>query len=123
MTELKEPCVSVITPAYNAERFIAETIESVRKQTYQNWEMIIVDDVSTDQTVDIIKQYSQIDERIKLVELDANSGAAVARNTAMDHSKGRYWAFLDSDDKWLLEKLSTKFAIMINLESTFSYTK
>jgi len=123
MTELKEPCVSVITPAYNAERFIAETIESVRKQTYQNWEMIIVDDVSTDQTVDIIKQYSQIDERIKLVELDANSGAAVARNTAMDHSKGRYWAFLDSDDKWLPEKLSTQLAFMQKHDYAFTYTK
>src|SRR5699024_6975354 len=89
----------------NAERFIHEAIESVINQTYPNWEMIIVDDCSTDETTDIVKNYQQKDDRIKLIELEENSGSAVARNTAMDHATGRYLAFLDSDDLWTPEKL------------------
>ncbi len=123
MTEINQAYVSVITPAYNAERFIAEAIESVLEQTYKDWEMIIVDDQSTDQTVDIIKQYSQQDSRIKLIELEKNSGAAVARNTAMDHSKGRFFAFLDSDDKWVPEKLTKQLAFMQEKDYAFTFTK
>ncbi len=122
MTE-RQALVSVITPAYNAEQFIAETIESVQNQTYEHWEMIIVDDQSTDQTVPIIQQYEQLDERIKLVQLEENSGSAVARNTAMDHAQGRYLAFLDSDDCWLPEKLSKQIAFMQENDLAFTFTK
>src|SRR5690625_536608 len=122
MTEI-QALVSVITPAYNAERFIAEAIESVQKQTYEHWEMIIVDDQSKDQTVQIVKQYVEVDDRIKLIQLEENSGSAVARNTAMDHAQGRYLAFLDSDDRWLREKLEKQLAFMQQNDLAFTFTK
>ena len=97
--------VSIITPSYNSEKFISMTIDSVLRQTYRNWEMIIVDDASTDNTCTIIYDYCKKDNRIKLIRLKKNSGAAVARNRAIEKSKGKYIAFLDSDDIWLPEKL------------------
>src|SRR5699024_9770943 len=105
MTHDKEPMISVITPAYNSEVYIQETIQSVLNQTYSDWEMIIVDDRSKDNTVRLIKEMQDKDSRIRLIELEKNSGSAVARNTAIEHSKGRYIAFLDSDDGWYPEKL------------------
>lgn len=123
MTDLKEPLVSIITPAYNAERFIGETIESVLKQTYPHWEMIIVDDKSTDRTVEIVESYVKQDSRIKLIQLEKNSGSAVARNTAMDNAKGRYLAFLDSDDLWMEEKLEKQLKFMQENDIAFSFTK
>lgn len=115
--------VSIITPAYNAERFIGEAIESVLAQTYSNWEMIIVDDCSTDQTVKLVKSYQAQDQRIKVIELEENSGSAVARNTAMDHATGKYLAFLDSDDLWLPTKLAKQVAFMQEKDIAFSFTK
>lgn len=115
--------VSIITPAYNAERFIRETIDSVLKQTYSDWEMLIVDDCSTDQTVSIVKEYEQLDDRIRLIQLEKNSGSAVARNTAMDNATGKYLAFLDSDDVWLPEKLEKQLQFMQDKDVAFSYTK
>ena len=90
--------VSVITPMYNCEKFISETIESVLNQTYTNWEMIIIDDCSTDKSKQIAKQYIERDKRIRLIELKENSGAAVARNKGIEVSSGRFIAFLDGDD-------------------------
>src|SRR5690625_4737905 len=101
----ENPIVSIITPAYNAERFIGETIESVLEQTYTNWEMIIVDDASTDQTAKIVQDYMKKDARIRFIQLNKNEGSAVARNTAMREAKGQYLAFLDSDDLWFEHKL------------------
>jgi len=118
-----QPLISVITPAYNAERFIAGTIESVQAQTYENWEMIIVDDQSSDQTAQIVASYAQADHRIQLHQLEENSGAAVARNTAMRQAKGRYIAFLDSDDQWFPEKLEKQLAFMQEKKIAFSFTK
>ena len=92
--------VSVITPMYNCEKFISETIESVLNQTYTNWEMIIIDDCSTDKSKQIAKQYIERDKRIRLIELKENSGAAVARNKGIEVSSGRFIAFLDGDDLW-----------------------
>ena len=123
MKELKKPLVSVITPAYNAEAFIAETIESVMNQTYANWEMIIVDDRSSDKTMDIIHEYAAQDDRIKVHQLVENSGSAVARNTAMDLAQGKFFAFLDSDDQWLPEKLAIQVAFMQENGVAFSFTK
>lgn len=123
MTQRKHPLISVITPAYNAERFIDETIESVLQQTYPHWEMVIVDDCSTDKTVDIVENYVKQDQRIKLITLDTNSGSAVARNTAMDHAQGDYIAFLDSDDVWFPEKLTKQLAFMQEKNIAFSFTK
>lgn len=116
------PIISVITPAYNAERFIKDTIQSVLDQTYDCWEMIIVDDRSQDQTVELIKEMQDKDDRIKLIVLDENSGSAVARNTAIENAQGRYIAFLDSDDRWMPEKLERQLAFMQEKDIAFSYT-
>nr|WP_246521273.1 MULTISPECIES: glycosyltransferase family 2 protein [Ornithinibacillus] len=118
-----DPLISVITPAYNAERFIGETIESVLCQTYSNWEMIIVDDCSTDRTVAYIQEYAKKDSRIKLIQLKTNSGSAIARNTAMENASGRYIAFLDSDDLWYPEKLERQLRFMQEKDIAFSFTK
>ena len=99
------PLVSIITPNYNCSRFITETIESVLAQTYTNWEMIIVDDCSTDNSYQISLEYSQKDSRIKVYKNDKNSGAAFSRNSALDIAQGEYIAFLDSDDLWETVKL------------------
>jgi teichuronic acid biosynthesis glycosyltransferase TuaG len=99
-----DPQVSVIMPAYNAQRYIGESIESVIGQTWQNWELIIVDDGSHDRTANIVQQYQSNDNRIKYFYQE-NSGQGKAKNTGIRHSKGDYIAFLDSDDLWLKEKL------------------
>lgn len=114
--------VSIITPVYNVEKFIAETIESVINQTYKEWELILVDDCSTDRSAAIIKLYSEKDSRIKYHKLEKNSGAAVARNTALRIAEGRYVAFLDSDDLWENSKLSIQLDFMKKNNIEFSFT-
>ncbi len=115
--------VSVITPAYNCADFIGKTIESVVSQTYTNWEMIIVDDCSTDNTEDVVKKYSENDSRIKYYCLARNSGAAAARTEAMRRAVGEYMAFLDSDDLWLPGKLEKQLGFMKNNGCAFSCTE
>lgn len=119
---MKNIDVTIITPLYNSEDFISETIESVLSQSYQNWEMIMVDDCSTDRGVEIVKKFQRKDDRIKLIELEKNSGAAVARNTAIKKANGRYISFLDSDDLWHPEKLESQIRFMQNNGYAFSYT-
>lgn len=117
-----EELVSIITPTYNCGKFIGETIESVLKQSYQNWEMIIVDDCSEDNTKEIVEKYIKKDKRIKYYLLDSNSGAAVARTMAMELSKGKYMAFLDSDDLWSTDKLERQICFMKTKDCAFSCT-
>lgn len=119
---MEQELVSIITPIYNGEKFIEETIISVKKQTYTNWEMIIVDDCSKDNSEKIIKKLAESDERIKYFRLDKNSGVANARNTALKISKGRFAAFLDADDLWLPEKLEKQIDFMLehNIEISFA---
>lgn len=119
---MSKPLVSIITPSYNSEEYIDETIQSVLAQTYPNWEMIIVDDFSKDSTKDIVKRYISSDNRIKLFELTHNSGPSVARNTAISKAKGSFIAFLDSDDVWLPNKLEVQVAYMLDNNYTFTYT-
>lgn len=114
--------VSIITPAYNAAAYIAETIESVLAQTYTNWEMLIVNDCSKDNTAEIVQSYAAKDKRIKLINLKQNSGAAAARNTAIQNAKGRYIAFLDSDDLWKKEKLQKQIEFMQQNRYAFTFT-
>lgn len=114
--------VSIITPAYNAAAYITETIESVLAQTYPNWEMLIVNDCSKDNTEEIVQSYAKKDKRIKLINLKQNSGAATARNTAIQNAKGRYIAFLDSDDLWKKEKLQKQIQFMQKNGYAFTYT-
>ena len=114
--------VSVITPAHNAERFLADTVRSVQAQTYQHWELWIVDDVSTDGTAAIAAGFAQDDRRVRHLRLDENLGPAGARNAGMDAATGRYVAFLDADDLWLPTKLEMQIAFMSRTGSHFSYT-
>ncbi len=114
--------VSIITPSYKSAKFISQTIESVLTQTYQNWEMIIVDDVSSDNSNETIEKYIKKDSRIKLLKLEKNSGPAVARNKAIEEAKGRYIAFLDADDLWKPEKLEKQIIFMQKKDCALSYS-
>lgn len=113
--------VSIIMPSYNTARFISETIESVLAQAYPNWELIIVDDCSADDTDAIVRPYLS-DDRIRHIKNKKNSGAAVSRNRALREAKGKWIAFLDSDDLWLPEKLEKQIAFMEKNDYHFSYT-
>ncbi|WP_419885079.1 glycosyltransferase family 2 protein [Paenibacillus sp. B-A-8] len=115
-----EILVSIITPVYNSELYIRDTINSVLFQTHQNWEMLIVDDCSTDKTAGIIKEYN--DPRIKYFRLQENSGAAEARNKALEKAQGKYIAFLDSDDMWKPNKLEEQLIFMVEGKIGFSFT-
>ncbi len=117
-----QPAVTIITPSFNASRFIRETIESVKAQSFGDWELIIVDDCSSDDTRMIVEKESIVDNRIILHKLERNSGAAVARNTAIHLAKGRFLAFLDSDDLWLPDKLEKQLAFMKENNAAFSFT-
>lgn len=120
---MTKPLVSIITPSYNSTKYIGDTIASVQAQSYDNWEMIIVDDCSKDNSREYIKGFVEADPRIRLMELEVNSGAAVARNTAINSAKGKYVAFLDSDDLWHPEKLEKQIAFMEEKGYAFTYTK
>ena len=117
-----EKLVSIITPTYNCAKFIARTLDSVLAQTYKNWEMIIVDDCSQDNTKEIVEEYMKRDSRIKYHLLDVNSGAAVARNAAMEMAQGTYMAFLDSDDIWSPDKLERQITWMEHEGYAFTCT-
>lgn len=108
------PLVSVVTACYNSEKHISETIGSVLNQTYQNWELLLVDDCSSDRTVSVVEVFQKKDSRIKLFQLNENSGAAVARNKAIEEASGEFIAFLDSDDTWLPQKLEKQIDFMLN---------
>ena len=112
--------VSIIMPNYNAAKFIGATIDSVIAQTYQNWELIIVNDCSSDNSMEIIRQYS--DDRIRVIENAVNSGAAISRNNAIKAACGRWIAFLDSDDLWEKDKLSKHLQFMVQKKAAFSFT-
>lgn len=114
--------VSVITPAYNAAKFLKQTVESVQKQTFTDWEMIIVDDCSTDDTYKIAKKLSESDKRIKVLQNRINSGVAVTRNVALDAAAGEYMAFLDADDLWLPQKLEKQVNFMDSGQYVLTYT-
>ena len=113
--------VSVIMPSYKCGKFISESIKSVQCQTYQNWELIIVDDCSGDGTVQIVESFQKNDQRIRLLQNETNSGAALSRNYALREAKGRWIAFLDSDDLWKPEKLEHQLEFMASKGYAFSY--
>lgn len=116
------PLVSIITPSWNVERFIGETIESVQAQTVDDWELLIADDCSTDQTATIVSRYAASDARIKLIRQPRNGGPALARQAAIDNAQGRFLAFLDSDDMWLPTKLERQIAFSKKTRAALSYT-
>ncbi len=108
-------------PLYNTENYVADAIDSVIAQTYQNWELLITDDCSTDGSIAIVESYMLKDNRIRLFILEKNSGAAVARNKCLREAQGRYIAFLDSDDVWNPHKLEHQVQFMKNNGYSFSY--
>ena len=114
--------VSIITPLYNCTNFLDTTLNSILSQTYQNWEVIMVDDLSSDDSVSKAQVFAEKDHRIKLIQLEKNSGAAVARNKAIEAATGRFIAFLDSDDLWHPQKLEKQINFMLKNNYAFSYT-
>jgi len=119
---MQDDLVSIITPIYNAERFISDTVKSVKSQTYQNWEMILVDDCSSDRSKAMIEAYAKEDNRIKYLFLPENVGAAIARNTGLSHAQGRFIAFVDSDDQWDSKKLERQLAFTKENQASFTFT-
>lgn len=113
--------VSIITPAFRAEKIVAETIRSVQAQTYPDWQLLIVDDGSPDDTAKVVSEFAAKDPRIQLIRQN-NAGPAMARQAGLNHAKGRYIAFLDSDDLWLPEKLERQLAFMAKHRAALSYT-
>lgn len=114
--------VSIITPSFNCKDYIEETYNSIVCQTYSNWEWLITDDCSTDGIYEYLVELSKLDDRIKLFRNNINSGAAVSRNNSIEKATGRFIAFLDSDDLWVEEKLSTQIKFMLENEVAFSYS-
>lgn len=114
--------VSIVMPSYNTAKFIQETLQSVLDQTYENWELLLVDDCSSDNTDEVVKSYLS-DSRIRYIKNEQNSGAAVSRNRALREAKGKWIAFLDSDDLWTPDKLEKQIAFMKKNGYYFSYTQ
>lgn len=118
-----EALVSIITPNYNCEKFIKKTVESVLNQTYKNWELLIIDDCSEDKSREIIQEFIKKESRIKLIKMDNNSGAALCRNKGIELAKGKYIAFLDSDDIWTNLKLEKQIDFMEKNNVDFTYSQ
>lgn len=116
------PLVSIITPSYNCIATIEKTINSVISQTMTDWEMLIVDDCSTDHSRELIKNIVAVDSRVKLIERTWNAGPAIARNIAIEYAQGRYIAFLDADDQWHPTKLEKQLNFMSEKDIALSYT-
>lgn len=115
--------VSIVTPAFRAARYVGEAIRSVQAQTYRDFEMLIVDDCSPDDTVAIVERFAAADPRIRLLRQQTNGGPAAARNRALAQARGRWIAFLDSDDTWLPEKLEKQLAFHRACGAKISFTE
>jgi len=115
------PVVSIITPLFNCATFLRETIQSVQAQTFRDWELILVDDCSEDDSLEIARAFEQSDSRIRVIQLPENAGPAIARNKGIEAASGRYIAFLDSDDIWLPEKLERQLNFMTERGAAFSF--
>lgn len=115
------PVVSVVMPAYNAATYLPNTVQSVLEQSFKDLELLIVDDASSDHTFEVVEKLSATDSRITYIKLDENQGVANARNVGVQHSRGEYVAFLDSDDIWLPDKLKIQLTFMQQHQVDFSY--
>ena len=121
---MEQALVSIIVPVYNVEKYICETIECVRKQTYGNWELLLVEDCSKDNTVAVILEYLDKvqDSRVRLIRQEKNNGAARSRNRGLREAGGRYIAYLDADDLWVPEKLEKELVFMKEKQAAFAFT-
>ncbi|QTB98588.1 glycosyltransferase family 2 protein [Alcaligenes sp. SORT26] len=122
MSNTQATLVSIVMPAFNAVSTLSASVASVQQQDHSSWELFIIDDGSTDKTLDLILEYEAQDPRIKLIQQPFNQGVAAARNAGIKAAQGRYLAFLDSDDLWLPEKLSKQLKAMQEHEATVSMT-
>ncbi len=122
MNIVDENLVSIITPAYRVEKIVQETIDSVICQTYQNWELLVADDCSPDGTASVISSAANADTRVKLISCPVNGGPAAARNAALAQARGRWIAFLDSDDLWLPNKLEETIRHAVANEAALTFT-
>lgn len=125
MTEnRKDSLISIIVPVYNIEKYIMETMDCVRQQTYSDWELLLVEDGSSDGTAEIIMEYVERtqDARIRLIRQPSNMGAAKARNRGLEEAQGRYIAYLDADDLWVSRKLERELAFMKEKQAAFVFT-
>lgn len=119
----QSPVVSIIMPAFNSARFIEASINSVQQQNFQEWELLVIDGGSRDNTREIVKQYSSRDPRIHLIINHDDKGPAHARSTGIRQARGEYVSFLDGDDLWLRNKLSYQLHFMRGIAADFSYTQ
>lgn len=117
-----KPTISIITPAYNAENYISQTIESVQNQSFKDWELIIVDDCSKDYTSVLVKEFENKDPRIRMIKAPQNGGVAKARNLGLEQAQGDFIAFVDSDDLWKPDKLEKQLSFMKEKGCVLSYT-
>lgn len=116
--------ISIVTPVYNAEKYIRQTIDMVRNQSFADWELILVEDCSKDNSAEVLRQITEElqDERIRVIYKEQNEGAAKARNTGIDAATGRYLAFLDADDIWMKDKLADELSFLQEKEAAFVFT-
>jgi teichuronic acid biosynthesis glycosyltransferase TuaG len=119
---LAQPTVSVVMPAYNVKAYLEEAVRSVMNQSFQDWELVVVDDASTDETPNILQALAGEEPRLVVERLAKNCGVGYCRNRALELAKGRFVAFLDSDDRWHPEKLARQLAFMQKKESPFTFT-
>lgn len=114
--------ISIVVPVYNAEKFLEETINCILNQTYQNWELLLVDDCSKDKSAEIINSFIKKDKRIKYIKMAKNGGPALARNKGIEEAKGNFLCFQDADDLWDKNKLEKQLNFMKDKNCAFSYT-
>lgn len=123
INQYQDELVSIVTPIYNGEGYVAETVRAIQAQTYQNWELLITDDCSKDGTASILQEFARLDHRIKPLRTPVNSGPANARKTSLQQARGRYLALCDGDDVWLPEKLERQLNFMQKSGIVYSYTQ
>lgn len=116
-----QPLITVVMPNYNGHRFVEQSIDSVLAQTYKNFELIVIDDCSKDDSLQIIRAKSESDSRIKIIELRENSGVANARNVGVKEARGEYIALIDNDDLWAIDKLERQLALAKNVGADIVY--
>jgi teichuronic acid biosynthesis glycosyltransferase TuaG len=122
MSASKKNMVSIIVPVFNGSKTIERTVDSIKSQTYENWELLIVNDNSSDDTSNVLNELAKTDKRIRVFDLDKNVGAATARNIGIIESSGRYIAYLDADDLWDKMKLEKQLSFMNSNGYAFTYT-
>ncbi len=119
---VSEPLISIVVPTFNSHLYFSDCLQSVLAQSYKNWEMLVVDDGSEPSCSQEIERLVNSDKRIKFIQLSRHQGAAVARNAALDLAQGEYVAFLDSDDRWLSNKLESQLSFMLEEQAVFTFT-